>query len=126
MLEMNSYEMLDLANAHVGSSVDDLNRGLALGSAYLMCAFKVGKDLSRLQVSIINVGFLVFVGQAFFGSATEFYMASVWLEEAWSEQANVGLGQTTAWVHRVYGVVCLGAILACMAFMWSVRHSKTE
>ena len=46
MLDLTNYEMLDLAMSHTDASVDDLNRALALGSAYLICAYKAGKDLT--------------------------------------------------------------------------------
>ena len=63
MLElMTPYEMLDLAMSHTNASVDDLNRALALGSAYLIAAYKVGRSLTTFQVSIINIGFAVFCG----------------------------------------------------------------
>jgi len=71
MLEMSAYEILDLAMSHTAASIDDLNRALALGSAYLIVAYRVGRDLTTFQVSIINVGFFVFVGQALWGIAEE-------------------------------------------------------
>ena len=135
MLEMTSYEMLDLANGHVSASVDDLNRALALGSAYLMCAYKAGKELTRLQVSIINAGFLVFVGQALIGASSEFAAAMALTEAAWvgESTANAAVDLTTAVtvgsaavaISSASGLVAIGAILACLTFMWSVRHPKT-
>ena len=34
MLDLSHYEMLDLAATHGSAAIDDLNRALALGSAY--------------------------------------------------------------------------------------------
>jgi len=127
MLELTNYEMLDLAMSHVNASVDDLNRALALGSAYLICAYKVGRELTRFQVSVINVGFIVFVGQAMFGSHVELSSAQFFAQSAWSDEAvPEGPWQHSIIVLLIFGVVAGGAILACLAFMWSVRHPKTE
>ena len=124
---MTEYEILDLAMGHVNAAVDDLNRALALGSAYLLCAYKIGKELTRFQVSIINIGFVVFVGQAMHGAYIEHAASTIYYgmvdTDAW---AYTDIAQFSSSVNLIYSTGALGAVFACLAFMWSVRHPKVE
>lgn len=123
---MTVYEALDLGRSHVNGATDDLNRALALGSAYLIAAYRVGKELTTLQVSIINFGFFVFVIQALFGvygevqSHHNFVLAVVDAERAEQLQAF--------WMIEgpLMGTAAIMGVLACFVFMWSVRHPKAE
>jgi len=127
MLDLTNFELLDIAMSHVNASVDDLSRGLALGSAYLICAYKAGRELTRFQVSIINIGFVVFVGQAMFGAHSEYSAAVIFNQAAWvGEVVPDGPWEAANLVTAGFGLVACGAIFACLAFMWSVRHPKKE
>ena len=126
MLEMSSYEMLDLAATHSSAAVDDLNRALALGSAYLIVAYRAGRALTALQVSIINIGFVLFCGQALMGIYGEVDMVADLSSAALGEDAlSVSLANVTVF-HGVMGLGAGSGLVACLVFMWSVRHPKTE
>ena len=66
MLDLTSYEMLEVGRSFLDSSAVAFTRGLALGSAYLVVAYRVGKQLTTLQVTIVNAAFLLFCAQALF------------------------------------------------------------
>ena len=58
MLDLTNYEMLDLAHAHIANATDDLNRLAAAFTAYLVVAYRAGKELTRFQVTVVNVFFI--------------------------------------------------------------------
>lgn len=127
MLDLSHYEMLDLAAMHSSAAIDDLNRALALGSAYLIVAYRAGRELTTLQVSIINVGFLVFCGQALIGIYTEVEMAADFKTAAYGNEAlPPGVLSNVEVFHTVMGTVAIFSLIACLIFMWSVRHPKPE
>ena len=125
MLELTSYEMLDVGRSFLDSSAIAFTRGLALGSAYLVVAYRAGKELTTLQVTIVNVAFLVFCGQALFTAFADQQLGGQLVERA------VNQGQTAipaimdhvAVVMVAAGIAALGA---CLVFMWSVRHPKSK
>ena len=127
MEELTAYEMLDLAMGHINASVDDLNRLLAIGSAYLVCAYKAGKELTRFQVTVINIGFVIFSAQALVGVIGEYSAAGIYYaavsNDAWSQ---LNSDNNTEWVRYASGLFAGGAILGCLSFMWSVRHPKEK
>ncbi|MEP5322255.1 hypothetical protein [Marinobacter alexandrii] len=127
MVELTHYEMLDLAHSHMNAAVIDLNRALALGSAYLVVAYKAGKQLTRFQVTIINIGFVVFAGQAMLGvmgelDASQAFRNAVWGEERMEHVIN----QLHFMFFWVGAPLAIGSIIACLAFMWRVRHPKAD
>jgi hypothetical protein len=119
-----AYELHDLANGHIANSSDDINRLLALFTAYLITAYRAGAELTRLQVSIINVGFLALVA-AFSFSATSEALEAVRL---W----DMAEGRSGEGIHTVELIVAytlpvgLVALFAAFSFMWSVRHAETK
>lgn len=126
MLEMSSYEMLDLAATHASIAIDDLNRALALGSAYLVVAYRAGRALTKLQVSIINIGFALFCGQALIGIYTEVNLVAKFRSAALGEEALTGGLAHLTFFHSVMGFAAVLGLVACLVFMWSVRHPKQE
>jgi hypothetical protein len=126
MLDLSHYEMLDLAATHASAAVDDLNRALALGSAYLIVAYRAGRELTTLQVSIINIGFVIFCGQALMGIYTEVDLIAEFRTAAYGEEGLSGSLANVGMFHFVMGSVAVSGLIACLVFMWSVRHPKTE
>lgn len=126
MLElMTPYEMLDLSRSHVNGASDDMNRLLALCSAYLIAAYRVGRELTKFQVSIINIGFIATAGQAVWGGYAENIGHLTWVLRAWGEAAAENVAREMLISHGLLAVGVCG-ILVCLSFMWSVRHPKTE
>ena len=122
MLELTNYEMLELANSHIANATDDLNRLAAAVTAYLMVAYRVGKDLTRFQVFIISVFFLVITLQAGFGAGGENGMAIAYWKEVLGPQAASENVMVAMGAPYLIGF----GLIACLAFMWRVRHPKTE
>ncbi len=118
------YELHDLANGHIANSSDDINRLLALFTAYLITAYRAGAELTRLQVSIINFGFLALVA-AFGFTATSEALEAVRLWDLAEGRSGEGIHTVELIVAYTFpiGILALGA---AFSFMWSVRHPKNE
>ena len=127
MIELTHYEMLDLAHSHTNAAVADLNRALALGSAYLIVAYRAGKELTKFQVTIINMGFIVFAGQALLGILGELDAALAFRNAVWGqERMDHAINQMNMVFFWVGGPLAVGAIVACLAFMWRIRHPRVS
>ena len=119
-----AYELSDLANGHIANCSDDINRLLALFVAYLITAYRVGVDLTRLQACVINIGFVALIA-AFSFSATSEALEAVRL---W----DMAGGRSGEEIHTVEVVlvyafpVGIAALLAALSFMWQIRHPKIE
>ena len=120
----SAYELSDLAIGHIANSSDDINRLLAIFAAYLITAYRVGAELTRLQVSIINVGFIALVA-AFSFSATSEALEAVRLWDLAEGRSGEGIHTVEIIVVYTFPVGLL-AIVGAYSFMWSVRHSKAK
>lgn len=128
MIEMTTYEMLDLANSHAAGASDDFNRYLAIISAYLITAYNAGRALTKFQVSVINTGFVIFAGQCIAGMRWEMGEQTYYLGKAWGATSEAAAGGISFadMVQYAVGAALVGGIVAGLMFMWSVRHPKTE
>lgn len=125
MIELTSYEALDLARSHVNGATDDINRFMAVATAYLVTAYRAGRDLTTFQVSIINIGFILVAAQSIFGAWGEGWSFVHYVRIAYPEFAASEVSP-----HRLqqYGLAIIGTggIIASLLFMWSVRHPRKE
>jgi len=119
-----AYELSDLANGHIANSSDDINRLLALFTAYLITAYRAGAELTRLQVSIINVGFLALVA-AFSFSATSEALEAVRLWDLAEGRSGEGIHTVELLVVYTFPVGIV-AIFAAFSFMWSIFSPMVE
>ncbi len=58
---MTVYEILDLSLSYQDAGTTHFMNIVTIFSAYLICAYLVGDKLSRLQISVINLAYSVFV-----------------------------------------------------------------
>lgn len=122
MLDLTNYEMLDLASSHIANASDDLNRLAAAVTAYLLVAYRAGKDLTRFQVLVVNVFFTVIALQAGMGAMGE-NAAAV---RFWRSAIGTDIGSMNILYNQIGMILGLGGLVACLAFMWRIRHPKSE
>ena len=126
---MNEYEAAEVLNGVVGNILSAQAMFFTALSAYLAVAYTVGKQLSKYQVVFVNVVFLLIFlnmsGNQFglFQAATHYVQV---VETARSSAVdpvpNMPRSVNTALFFGIRSLLLLGAL----AFMWSVRHPKTE
>jgi hypothetical protein len=88
-------------------------------SGYLLVAYLVGRDLTRLQTTIITVLYVVFAAMNTF-AVVSFFQSAFYFGNTY------GAGLAPSWPAYGTGTLFILGILACLKFMWDVRHSKTE
>jgi len=92
---------------------------LTVTSGYLLVAYLAGKDLTRMQAAIITTLYAVFASFNTIAVVTHFDRA-VYFGHTY------GAGLTPHWPMYGIGILFSLGILACMKFMWDVRHPKSE
>ena len=92
---------------------------LTVTSGYLLVAYLVGKTLTRFQVLVITGLFVYFGVISTYSVFTYFESAAYWGQ-------TYGEGRAPYWAWKVIVPACAIGILACLKFMWDVRHPKTE
>ena len=120
---MTEAELLEGISNFTTVGQDALMGYLTITSGYLIAAYLAGRSLTKLQNVTISTLFLVmsimFVFSAF-GSFTRGVVLADKLEKINPSETFF----LDAWVTQVTVVILLAGILACIKFMWDVRHPK--
>jgi hypothetical protein len=128
---MTDAELLGLAQAEIGLIQGGVEWGLTILTGYLLIAYVIGKNLSVFQVSFVNGVFAVLVFGAAGSSISSSVVVRSLLDLLYEQSPDLALQVGYERVHSLEAVwltpittavIALGAL----AFMWSVRHPKTE
>jgi len=92
---------------------------LTVTSGYLLVAYLAGKELTRLQAAIITCLYMGF-------TATNTLAVISFFNAAIHYGHTYGTGRMPLWPPYIVGTMFFLGILACLKFMWDVRHPKTE
>ena len=120
---MSEYELADLAGVAMSNFLTSFTVFVSIVTAYVVAAFAAGKRLSKVQVSIVNVCFLMASGAIGLLSLLIF---QVFLRRAQAltaiSEANLGSPITVdfTWVLVILYLVLIGGSLL---FMRSVRRT---
>ena len=122
---MDMAELVEATTLYYGLAVDVLSFYMTVTSGFLIVAYLAGSKLSRPQVFIIST---LYIGMA----ALAAYAATVWVLRGYFFAYQQLEMDDSIPIYATYGIpYCLGlflfgGIIACMKFMWDVRHPKTE
>jgi hypothetical protein len=117
-----AYEYMDLAYSGFAVATGAISLFIAVLSGYLVVAYTVGSNLTRLQVSVLNVTYsiwLLFIGS---NGTMNLVRARAHIVES-LELVQHGVPPAVYVVH-VYVAIVLLLWLTSMWFMWSIRHAK--
>ena len=123
---MSEYELPDLAGVAMSNFLTSFTVFVSIVTAYVVAAFAAGKRLSKVQVSIVNVCFLMASGAIGLLSLLIF---QVFLRRAQAltaiSEANLGSPITVdfTWVLVILYLVLIGGSLL---FMRSVRRTLAD
>jgi len=116
---MTEYELLDAAGTYYGLGVGSISAYFTVFVAYMVTAYVVGAKLSRSQVVIINSLFLMMEFFAIWSVVGFFVRARLLHEMVYKP-----------WVpfkpHQIALPLLTFGVLACLKFMWDVRHPKSD
>ena len=121
---MTAYELIDIGQSQLALNVAHVSLWLAVLSGYLVIAYTVGAKLTRTQVVVFNLNYLIwsiFLGVA---SGNTLQQALTNTSRGWEmlDEASPVMPWTMAFFYLI-GVML---IVSAVCFMWSVRHPKVE
>ena len=120
---MSEYELADIAGVPMGNFLASFTVFISIVTAYVVAAFTAGKRLSTVQVTVVNICFLIAAGAI--GSL------SILIFQAFLRRAQA-LGESEVaspvTVDFTWAVIVLYVILICasLIFMRSVRTSAPD
>jgi hypothetical protein len=122
---MTEAELLESAQAVWANYLTSMGLVVTVLSAYLVTAYIAGDKLTRPQVVLVNVLFVVFAGFGIGGlvgfsrTGTELMVLAL---EASTQRTAIGL----TIVPEATLIIFPALILGCFKFMWDIRNSKTD
>ena len=96
---------------------------ITVASGYLIAAYLIGRQLTSLQAAIITGLFTWFALFMTLGTVGYFSRAKYFYESL--ESAPPGVAMNSTIILVAVGFELFG-IVACLKFMWDVRHPKAE
>ena len=96
-------------------------------TGYLVAAYLIGSNLTKLQASIVSALFCFVAAVTAYGVFGWSNRAFGYLEALRSiGDSSLGGASGDPIVGDILTVIMVTGILACLKFMWDVRHPKTE
>jgi hypothetical protein len=119
---MTEYEIADLAASVLSNFLTSLTVFLSIVSAYVISAFGAGKRLTKIQLSIINLCFVVSVGILGFLTVSLFRRFFALAQSIHVEQGSIASVDFTLPLCALLIAIVFG----CFIFMWNVRSGDDE
>ncbi len=121
---MSEAEIWELLNDYNTSGLNGMALYLTITSSYLIAAFLIGEKLTRYQVAVISGLFVIFALLFTYG-VVGFFDRANYFATLMSQYTDSPFRQRPI-MPLVIGVMqCIG-VVACLKFMWDVRHPKSE
>ena len=121
---MTEYEILDLLDS-VFSTMWMVSQGtFGVISAYCLLAYYIGVKLTFFQVTFVNVCFFVMASIGTLATVNG-YKRIRYLLDSLPDTAVEAIPLATMPIPALM-VFTLFLLIGCYAFMWSVRHPKTQ
>ena len=121
---MTEAELAEHLMAWFAQISSDADRYFTLVSAYMVIAYLIGKQLSLLQLSIINALFLLWVGGIVAGTFSAVDATTIIQSKLLEIGSEFNAGQASTGLYNLMAIY-VGGVIASLVFMWSVRHPKT-
>jgi len=122
---MTEYELIDALGTYASAMQAWAATYISVLSAFLVAAYLVGKKLTASQVIIIGTGFVFFAGMCvanFFGISNRTIEFAAELKQLRPDRIYVSSDEALWFISSL---MFLG-IIACLKFIWDIRHPKTE
>lgn len=124
---MTEPELVEAIASFYGLFLTAVGLYITVCSGYLIAAYLVGGSLTKLQTAIVSTLFT-------FVAALMTYASWGWLTrtfgylEALKSVGDSGLGGASGHpaANTILTTIMALGIIACLKFMWDIRHPKTE
>ena len=123
--QMTEYELVDALGTYASAMQAWAATYISVLSAYCVVAYMAGKNLSTSQAMIIGTGFVFFAFMCaanFYGISNRTIEFAAELKQLRPDRIYVASDEAL-WV---ISLIMLFGIIACLKFMWDIRHPKTE
>ena len=117
-----------LVQAQINLFSQDTTLFLSLIFGYLLVAYFVGANLTRIQVSILNALYAASTGYIILGLLVS-QMMIMGLVTRWEEISGLNQGvaaEVGPYIIILTVMIQILIFVAPLYFMWSVRHPKSE
>ena len=122
---MTEYELADLVASTIANSLIIAPILISIASAYLVVAWVVGSKLDRSQVLLINSLFVSFTLLFGLSWARRIQVALSYQEELLKVNPD-RMAEIGTWLPQGATILNILIILACLKFMWDIRHPKKQ
>jgi hypothetical protein len=119
---MTEYEVADLTATVLSNFLTALTVFLSIVSAYVISAFGAGERLTKLQLTIVNLCFLVAVGILGFLVVSLYRRFYALAQSISKEQGSIAAVDFT-WP---LSALLLAIVFGCFIFMWNVRSGDNN
>jgi hypothetical protein len=119
---MTEYEVADLAASVLANFLTSLTVFLSIVSAYVISAFVAGERLSKVQLSIVNLCFLVSAGILGFIVVSLFRRFFGLAQAINVERGTIGSIDFTWPIGGLLTAIVFGSLV----FMWNSRNKDAE
>ena len=119
---MSPYELADLAQSNFSNSIAVFAVLLSVITAYLVAAYVIGAELTKSQVSVLTTLFLYAVAILIWSQSAYVYWGDYFSSLTRSDGVERGLYSPKTWLPAVVAIGNLLIVVACLFFMWNVRH----
>jgi predicted anti-sigma-YlaC factor YlaD len=119
---MTEYEVADLAASVMANFLTSLTVFLSIVSAYVISAFVAGERLSKVQLSIVNLCFLVSAGILGFIVVSLFRRFFGLAQAINVERGTIGSIDFTWPIGGLLAAIVFGSLV----FMWNSRNKDAE
>jgi hypothetical protein len=121
---MTEYEALDLAQSTFSNSLAAYAVFLSIVSGYLATAYIVGSKLSRIQVRLLTLLFLIVVAILIWSTSAYAYWGDVFSTVARGESRERTMMTPQSWLPAFLAIINTLTVIGCVFFMWNVRRAK--
>ena len=119
---MTEYEIADIAASVLANFLTSLTVFLSIVSAYVISAFVAGQRFYKIQLSIVNLSFLVSAGILGYLVISLFRRFFGLVQSIELERGLIGEVDFTWPLFALLLIIVLGSLI----FMWSVRSEDTK
>ena len=125
---MTEYEILDVLATVNGNAITATGVYFSVLTAYCLVAYAVGAQLTKYQVSFINLIFLVYNLIAAFNISSMVNRQLVLSDKIAEISGSTRLisDEGSALIIAVFVLLRVLLVVGALGFMWQVRHAKTE
>ena len=122
---MTEYELLDLLTATSLASLESFGYYLTILASYLVASYLAGRQLTTTQAATVSFLFVCGALSTAYSSFNYMARAVELVDSLELLYTNRTYGAQPFARNVLVGLQILG-IIACLKFMWDVRHPKTE